>query len=217
MKENIRLIEIEKKIQEKNDVIADRIRQKRKDLNIPMIDIMGSVGSGKTSLLEYLAKHYQSKYNLLVINGDLATNIDAERIGKYGSTCLQINTGRGCHLMAYQIEQALESIAIEDFDYIFVENVGNLICPSSTEVGADYKIVVTSVTEGPYVFEKHPITFKMGKYAILNKIDLAEAMEINAVELLNSARKLYPNLEFFMTSTKTGEGIDILTKKIGIK
>ena len=215
--ENIRTITIEKKIQEENDKIADRIRSIRKKYDIPMIDIMGSVGSGKTSLLEYFSRMFEGTIRFLVINGDLATDIDAQRIGKYGSTCLQINTGKGCHLFAHQVERALQEINLSNFDFIFVENVGNLICPSATDVGADFKLVVTSITEGPYVFKKHPITFKLGKYAIINKIDLANAMELNPDEIMTEAEQIYPNLTFIQTSTKTGKGMDTLADILGIK
>jgi len=213
---NILRINVDKKIQEANDIIAERIRKIRCRYDIPMVDIQGSVGSGKTSILEYFAKKYAETLELLVINGDLATDIDAQRIGKFGSTCLQINTGRGCHLMAFQIEQALKNIDIQKFDFIFVENVGNLICPSSTDVGADKKITVTSVTEGPYVFRKHPITFKMSQLAVLNKIDVAKAMDIDIEEVIQGANDLYPQLEIIPTSTKTGEGMDILSKRLGL-
>jgi len=209
-------LSIERKIQEKNDLIADRIRQKRKKYDIPMIDIMGSVGSGKTSILEYLSREYRDTHNFLVINGDLATDIDAQRIGRFGSTCIQINTGRGCHLMAFQIEKALKAVEIAEFDFIFVENVGNLICPSSTDVGADKKITITSVTEGPYVFRKHPVTFKLSKLAVLNKVDLALAMDINTQELILGSNELYPHLEVLPTSVKTGEGMELLAEKIGV-
>jgi hydrogenase nickel incorporation protein HypB len=211
---NIRTIDVNKNIQAKNNEIADEIRKRRHSLGIPMIDIMGSIGSGKTSILQYFAKHFQKSKNILVINGDLATSIDAERIGQFGSTCLQINTGRGCHLNADQVQQALKQVDLEVYDIIFVENVGNLICPSGTDVGADYKIAVTSITEGPYVFEKHPISFKMAKYAVLNKIDLAQAMEIDPKEVISKAKALYPNLKFFSTSTKTGEGMDKFAEEL---
>lgn len=214
---DVRMIRIEQKIQEANDRIAQRIRDIRHQYRLPMIDIQGSVGSGKTSILEYFAKKYTATHKLLVINGDLATDIDAQRIGRFGSTCLQINTGRGCHLMAFQIEKALEEINLEDYGFIFVENVGNLICPSTTDVGADKKITVTSVTEGPYVFQKHPITFKISQLAIINKIDLAPAMEIVVDEIIKGAHDLYPQLEVIPTSAKTGEGMDILAEKIGLK
>jgi hydrogenase nickel incorporation protein HypB len=118
--------------------------------------------------------------------------------------------------MAFQIEQALKNIDIQKFDFIFVENVGNLICPSSTDVGADKKITVTSVTEGPYVFRKHPITFKMSQLAVLNKIDVAKAMDIDIEEVIQGANDLYPQLEIIPTSTKTGEGMDILSKRLGL-
>ncbi len=213
---NILRINVDKKIQEANDIIAERIRKIRRRYDIPMVDIQGSVGSGKTSILEYFAKKYAETLELLIINGDLATDIDAQRIGKFGSTCLQINTGRGCHLMAFQIEQAVKNIDIQKFDFIFVENVGNLICPSSTDVGADKKITVTSVTEGPYVFRKHPITFKMSQLAVLNKIDVAKVMDIDIDEVIQGANDLYPQLEIISTSTKTGEGMDILAKRLGL-
>ena len=209
-------ISLERKIQEENDLIADRIRQKLKKHDIPMIDIMGSVGSGKTSILEYFSREYRDTHNFLVINGDLATDIDAQRIGRFGSTCIQINTGRGCHLMAFQIEKALEEIDLAKFDFIFVENVGNLICPSSTDVGADKKITVTSVTEGPYVFRKHPVTFKLSKLAVLNKIDIASAMDINIQEVISGSKELYPHLEVLPISVKTGKGMKLLAEKIGL-
>ena len=214
---DVRRISIDQKIQEANDLIADRIREKRQEYNIPMVDIMGSVGSGKSSILEYFAQKFHSTHKLLVINGDLATDIDAQRIGRFGSTCLQINTGRGCHLLAFQIEKAFEEIELDNYDFIFVENVGNLICPSATDVGADKKIAVTSVTEGPYVFQKHPITFKISQLAVLNKIDLAPAMEINVDTVISQANELYPLLEIVPTSVKTGVGMDVLAKRIGLE
>jgi hydrogenase nickel incorporation protein HypB len=214
---DVRRISIDQKIQEANDLIADRIREKRQEYNIPMVDIMGSVGSGKTSILEYFAQKFHSTHKLLVINGDLATDIDAQRIGRFGSTCLQINTGRGCHLLAFQIEKAFEEIDLANYDFIFVENVGNLICPSATDVGADKKIAVTSVTEGPYVFQKHPITFKISQLAVLNKIDLAPAMEIDVDSVITQANDTYPLLEIIPTSAKTGVGMDILSQRIGLE
>ncbi|UCG04443.1 MAG: hydrogenase nickel incorporation protein HypB [Candidatus Heimdallarchaeota archaeon] len=214
---DVRKITIDQKIQEANDLIADRIREKRREYNIPMVDIMGSVGSGKTSILEFFAQKYRSSHKILVINGDLATDIDAQRIGRHGSTCLQINTGRGCHLLAFQIESAFEEIDLTNYDFIFVENVGNLICPSATDVGADKKIAVTSITEGPYVFQKHPITFKISQLAVLNKIDLAPAMELDVDSIISQANDLYPLLETIPTSTKTGTGMDVLAKRVGLE
>ena len=211
---NILRISVDKQIQEANDIIATRIRKIRNKHGIPMIDIQGSVGSGKTSILEFFAQKYSNSHNLLVINGDLATDIDAQRIGKFGSTCLQINTGRGCHLMAFQVEKAFEQINLTDFDFIFVENVGNLICPSTTDVGADEKLTVTSVTEGPYVFRKHPITFKMSQLAVINKVDVARAMDIDVDEIIEGANELYPHLEIIPISTKVGTGMNLLAKRL---
>ncbi|MHA2223789.1 MAG: hydrogenase nickel incorporation protein HypB [Candidatus Hodarchaeales archaeon] len=211
-----RRISIDQKIQEENDRIANRIREKRLQYNLPMVDIMGSVGSGKTSILEYFAQKYGANSKLLVINGDLATDIDAQRIGRFGATCIQINTGRGCHLMAFQIEKAINEVDLKDYNFIFVENVGNLICPSITDVGADSKVSVTSVTEGPYVFRKHPVTFKMSNLTIINKIDLAPAMELNVDTMIKGAMELYPQLEIMPTSAKTGSGMEALASRIGL-
>lgn len=210
---NIRTINIRKNIQKKNDEIANSIRDLRSKYGIKMIDIMGSIGSGKTSILKYISEQLKDS-NILVINGDLATSIDAERIATTGATCLQINTGRGCHLDANQVNQALQEIEIQDYEVIFVENVGNLICPSSIDVGADYKVAVTSITEGPYVFEKHPVAFKMAEFAVLNKIDLAEAMELDADSIIKKAQQIYPGKEFLKTSTKTGKGMNELISRI---
>ena len=207
-------ISVEQKIQEENDKIAERIRQ---NLHIPMIDIMGSVGSGKTSILEYFSREYSKTHEFLVINGDLATDIDAQRISQFGSTCIQINTGRGCHLMAFQIEKALNTVNLDNYDIIFIENVGNLICPSTTDVGAHKKVTVTSVTEGPYVFQKHPVTFKLSQLAVINKADLTSAMEIDIEEVIQRANELYPHLEVIPTSAKTGKGMKVFAEKIGIK
>ncbi len=119
--------------------------------------------------------------------------------------------------MAFQIEKALEEIKLKNYGIIFVENVGNLICPSTTDVGADRKVTVTSVTEGPYVFQKHPVTFKLSQIAILNKIDLAPAMDIDIEEIIINAHKLYPHLEIFPTSAKTGKGMRELAEKFGFE
>lgn len=213
---DLHTIDIHDKIQSKNDIVAKKIKELRQIHSVPMIDIIGTIGAGKTSILEYLAKTYRNKKKFLVINGDLATSIDAERIGKYGTKSIQINTGKGCHLNAFQVEKVLKSIDLEGLDYIFVENVGNLICPISTDVGADFKIVVTSVTEGPYVYEKHPVTFKTSQIAVLNKIDLAGAMELNVDELLERAATFYPQVNFIRVSAKTGLGMEEFATKIGI-
>ncbi len=213
---NSQTIDIHEKIQSKNDITATEIRGMRKKFSLPMIDIIGTIGAGKTSILEYLAKTYENKKRFLVINGDLATSIDAERIGRYGAKCIQINTGKSCHLNAFQVEKVMKSVNLGEFDFIFVENVGNLICPISTDVGADFKIAVTSITEGPYVYEKHPVTFKTTQMAVLNKIDLAEAMELNVDDLLERAATFYPEVDFLRVSAKTGLGMDELANKIGL-
>jgi len=140
-----------------------------------------------------------------VINGDIATRIDANRIEKYGVRTIQINTGRECALNAYHISQVLKHVNLNRYKYIFIENVGNLICPSDFILGADKRIIVVSITEGEWVIKKHPLLFKISNIAIINKIDL-----LDILDMIDDAKKINPNIKIFITSTKTEKNIDEL-------
>ncbi|MHA2254610.1 MAG: hydrogenase nickel incorporation protein HypB [Candidatus Heimdallarchaeaceae archaeon] len=167
-----KIISVKETVYKKNDELAEEIRIKMRTNGKLFFNIMGSVGAGKTLLLENLAVKLSSKYRVFVINGDIATTIDADRIAKHGVKTVQINTGGGCHLNANLIAKELEKININDYDIFFTENVGNLICPAAWDVGAQMNIVVVSITEGEYVIKKHPIIFKDAEIAIINKCDL---------------------------------------------
>jgi hydrogenase nickel incorporation protein HypB len=183
---------------------------------IRTVDIMGSVGTGKTQLIESLCENLRDKYRILMVAGDLATTIDADRVASHGVDTVQINTGTACHLDARMLRVALNDIKLSKYQLVFIENVGNLICPAGYSLGVDKKIVVVSVTEGPYMVKKHPLTIKRADMVVINKIDLAEAIgfDINALE--SDVREVDANIPVFRISSKTGEGIDALVEALGL-
>ena len=183
--------------------------------NLTVIDIMGSVGTGKTQLIETLCESLRDKYKILMIAGDLATNIDADRVGSHGVDTVQINTGTACHLDARMIRVALNDIDLTKYDVIFIENVGNLICPAGYSLGAEKKVVVVSVTEGPYMIRKHPLTIKRADMVVINKIDLAEILEFDVEALVTDIREVDANISVHKVSSKTGAGIEELIKSLG--
>ncbi len=182
---------------------------------ITVIDIMGSVGTGKTQLIEAMCERLHERHRILMIAGDLATNIDADRVGAHGIDTVQINTGTACHLDARMVRVALTDVDLSKYDVVFIENVGNLICPAGYSLGADKKIVVVSVTEGPYMIRKHPLTIKRADMVVINKIDLAEILEFDIDALVKDVREVDANLSVHKVSSKTGMGIPELLVSLG--
>jgi len=180
--------------------------------NVKAIDIMGSIGAGKTSLIEKLVQKLKQKYRIAVFKGDLTTTIDAERIGRHGVQVVTINTGRECHLDANVVARAIEKINLKGIDLLIIENVGNLICPAEFPLGTDKRIVVVSVTEGPYMIIKHPFTFMNADVMVINKKDLAETMKIAPRKLEKQAIQIKPDLKVAITNALTGEGVEELIK-----
>ncbi len=183
---------------------------------LTVFDIMGSVGTGKTQLIEAMCEKLQKKYQILMIAGDLATTIDADRVGTHGVDTVQINTGTACHLDARMIKVALEDVDLDKYDIMFIENVGNLICPAGYPLGAAKKIVVVSVTEGPYMIRKHPLTIKRADIIVINKIDLAPVLEFDVDALVKDIREVDAKLPIFKISSRTGEGISDLLSSLGL-
>ena len=175
-----------------------------------VIDIMGSVGTGKTQLIEALCEQLRDEYRILMLAGDLATTIDADRVASHGVDTVQINTGTACHLDARMIRVALRDVDLSKYQIIFIENVGNLICPAGYPLGAAKKVVVVSITEGPYMVRKHPLTIKHADMIVINKVDLAEVLEFDISVLENDIREVDAKMPVFRVSSKTGDGIDDL-------
>jgi hydrogenase nickel incorporation protein HypB len=209
------VIATKKAVEKDNNSLADKIHQDFLENNIKSFDIVGAIGAGKTALLEKIAERLTPKFRMLVICGDITTRVDADRIEKYKAETIQINTGRECALNAYHIHQIIKNKDLQNYDVIFIENVGNLICPSEFVLGTDKRIVVVSITEGEWVVEKHPMLFKMSDIAVINKIDLKERLGTNVEKMINDAKNFNPEIEVITTSAKTGENIDKLMELLG--
>ncbi len=201
------ILEVNKKLAQKN------IELLRKH-NVKAIDIMGSIGAGKTCLIEKLVQALKQKYRIAVFKGDLTTTIDAERIGRHGVQVITINTGRECHLDANVVARAVERISLEAIDLLIIENVGNLICPAEFPLGTDKRVVVVSVTEGPYMIIKHPFTFMNADVMVINKKDLAETMKIDTKQLEKQVKEIKPDVKVAVTNALSGEGVEELIKAL---
>ena len=202
-----RIIELNEDLIQNNQILAQENLKTFRTSGIKSFDIVGAIGAGKTALLESITKELAKSYKILVINGDVATRIDADRIEKFGAKSVQINTGRECALNSYHISQVLKSINLAEFDLVFIENVGNLICPSDFILGTDKRIVVVSITEGPWVIRKHPMLFKLSDIAVINKIDLLDIIDVNIDEMLDDAKKINPYIKILPTSAESGENL----------
>lgn len=174
------------------------------------VDILGSIGSGKTTIVQQLVLRLKEHYRVASIAGDLTTTIDADRIRTAGAEVIQINTGGECHLDANIVRSALATMNLEDLDVLLIENVGNLICPAEFKVGAHLRMVVVSTTEGPYMIVKHPHIFMDASVLVINKKDLAEIMEVDVERLKRDALAVKPGLKVVFTNARAGEGIDEL-------
>ena len=209
-------IELEKDLLAKNRNLAKENRKRFDRTNILAIDIMGSIGSGKTSLIKAILKKLGMGKEVAVIAGDLTTTIDAERIEAEGARVIQVNTGKECHLDAHLVRRALKEIKLDGVKLLFIENVGNLICPGEFPLGAHKRLVVTSVTEGPYTLIKHPYIFREADVIVLNKIDLAKAMKVNPSQMERDARKINPHVPFIRTNAVKGIGIPKVIGALGL-
>lgn len=191
----------------KNDAIASTLQDTFKKKNIFVFNLLGSPGAGKTSLLEATLQGLVKDYRLAVIEGDLFTSKDAERIHALGVPVLQINTIGGCHLDAQMIENALSDLDLENLDMIIIENVGNLVCPAEFDIGEHMKVTVLSVTEGEDKPLKYPLIFKESAAVLLNKVDLLPYVPFNADSAMADIDKLNPGVPVFPVSCITGEGL----------
>ncbi|MFX1568735.1 MAG: hydrogenase nickel incorporation protein HypB [Promethearchaeota archaeon] len=208
------IIELNEDLIENNNRLAEQNKIALEKKKIRAFDFVGAIGAGKTAIIENITNKLAQNYKLLVINGDVATRIDADRIEKHGVKTIQINTGRECALNSYHISQVLKNYDLNDIDILFIENVGNLICPSDFILGTEKRIVIVSITEGPWVIRKHPMLFKYSDIAVINKIDLQDVMEVNVEDMIKDAKEINPNLKIIVTSATTGENISKLINYI---
>jgi hydrogenase nickel incorporation protein HypB len=209
-------VELEINILRENQRLADANKRRLDANKIHAIDVMGSVGSGKTSLIKAIVSRLKNEYRIAVIEGDVTTSIDSELIASEGVPTVQVNTGKECHLDANLIRKALDRMPLDKLDLILIENVGNLICPSEFPLGSDKRLVVISVTEGPYMVLKHPMMFLGAEVVAINKVDLAKAMEVEPEKLSADVARLNPKAVTVKTSCKSGKGVEEVIKALGL-
>jgi hydrogenase nickel incorporation protein HypB len=200
-------IKVLKDILGANDQIAAKNRELLDVHKVFAVNIMASPGAGKTSVVLQTIKALKSKVKIGVIEGDIASSIDAETVAKEGVPVVQINTGGECHLEAFQIQNALNNMPLADIDLLLIENVGNLVCPAEFSIGEDLKILVASVPEGDDKPFKYPLMFNTVDAIVLNKIDLLPYVKFNVDGFTKTVKNINANVKLFQVSCTTGEGI----------
>ncbi|MEP6810991.1 MAG: hydrogenase nickel incorporation protein HypB [Chthoniobacterales bacterium] len=207
-------IELEHSLLEANAKLAVANRGVLDEKGITAIDFMGAIGSGKTTIITKMVGRLKDRLGVAVFNGDATTSGDADAISKMNVPVVQIATINGCHLDANLVGKGLKRIDLDQLKLIFIENIGNLICPAEFPLGSKARVVVVSVTEGPWMVRKHPHMFLGAEIVVINKIDLAQAMEVSVDDLKSDVHKLKPDIKVIATSTKTGAGMDELEKAL---
>jgi hydrogenase nickel incorporation protein HypB len=201
-------IELEHSLLEANNRLAEKNRALLDRHGVTAIDFMGAIGSGKTTLIAQLVGRLKDRVGVAVFNGDATTSEDAEAVAAHGVPVVQIATVNGCHLDANLVGKALEKIEFGQLRLLFLENIGNLICPAEFPLGAKARVVVISVTEGPWMVRKHPHMFLGAKIVVINKSELAEVMDVSVKSLTRDVRALKPDIQVYATSCRTGAGLE---------
>lgn len=204
---DLRLVQLEKDVLGKNKRYAAKNRQYLQQHEIFALNIISSPGSGKTSLLTATIDGLKDQLDIHVIEGDQSSELDAERIRNSGAKAIQINTGKGCHLDAHQVGHAIEDLNPADKGVLFIENVGNLVCPAPFDLGEAYKVVMLSVTEGEDKPLKYPDIFYAADLMIINKIDLLPYVDFNMDQCIAYAKQINPNLIVIKLSATKGDGL----------
>ena len=203
-----RIIEVRQNVLKQNDVVAHALRQRFHDAGVFVVSLVSSPGAGKTALLEKTLTVLRQRFRVAALVGDLATENDAIRLARSQALVKQIVTGTVCHLEAAMVQNALEDWKLDELDFLFVENVGNLVCPSSYDLGEDLRLVLMSVTEGEDKPLKYPTIFNSADVAVITKTDLAEAVEFDAIAASSSVQAVRPGMAVFKVSVKSGVGVD---------
>ncbi len=203
-----RIVRVEQDILAKNNAHAEKNREWLKARNILALNLVSSPGSGKTTLLEKTIAHMKATRPVFVIEGDQQTNFDAERIREAGAPAVQINTGKGCHLDAQMVNDAIRTLHPQENSLLLIENVGNLVCPASFDLGEACKVAILSVTEGEDKPMKYPDMFSAAKVMILNKIDLLPHLDFDVDQCISYAKRVNPGIHVVMLSARTGEGFE---------
>jgi hydrogenase nickel incorporation protein HypB len=202
-----RLVEVRRNVLKQNDVIARSLREQFRDAGVFVVSLVSSPGSGKTTFLEKTLTRLQPEYRVAALVGDLATENDAVRLARSKAPVKQITTGTLCHLEAAMVQNALQGWELSELDFLFIENVGNLVCPSSYDLGENLRLVLMSVTEGEDKPLKYPTIFNSADVAVITKNELATAVEFDWEAARKSIESVRPGMRIFRLSAKTGEGM----------
>lgn len=208
---NIRVV---KQDIDNRDECSNEIKKILKEKKIFLINIMGSPGTGKTTLIIELIKSLKEKYNIAVIEGDIAGQVDAEKIDKLGIAVVQLNLNGACHIAPVSIKEILGYFDLDEIDIIFVENIGNLICPAEFDIGENLKIAILSIPEGDDKVEKYPLLFAESDVLVLNKYDMMQYFEFDEDKVLNDTISINDDCNIFKVSSRTGREINSLVKFI---
>ncbi len=211
MSTNPRLVEVRQNVLKQNDLLARALRERFRGAGTYVVSLVSSPGAGKTALLETLLTRLRlEECRVAALVGDLATDNDAARLARSLAPVRQIVTGTVCHLEAAMVESALDGWKLDEIDLLFIENVGNLVCPSSYDLGEDLRLVLMSVTEGEDKPLKYPTIFNTADVAVITKIDLAQAVEFDPAAAHESIERVRPGMQVYEVSSKTNEGMDEL-------
>lgn len=209
---DIRLIEIKEEIYADNDRLAEDIRKELRSRQVFMLNLMASPGGGKTSLIIQTLRILKDRFRAAVIEGDIASMVDAEKVVQEGIPAVQLRTGGACHLDAAMVERALRELDLSALDLVIVENLGNLVCPAEFDTGALKKVMILSVPEGDDKPLKYPLMFTICDVLVVNKIDYLQMSDFDMDLLKQRVAKLNPNIKIFEVSCRTGEGIPAWTE-----
>lgn len=205
----LRQVHVKESLLKANDFVAQALRDRWAQHGTFVVNLLSSPGSGKTALLEKTLPGLQERFRVLVLEGDLETERDAERIRAVGVRAVQITTGGACHLEAHQIQQSYDLMGEEGpWDFVFIENVGNLVCPASFDLGEHLRVVLLSVPEGEDKPPKYPKAFHSSQQLLITKCDLLEHFDFRVEEVERLARELQPEISIFHTSIRTGDGLE---------
>ena len=206
-----KVIEIKRSVFESNDREADKVRQQLKADRTFLMNLMSSPGSGKTTTLKQTIAALKDEYKIGVMEADIDSDVDAKTIAETGAKSIQLHTGGMCHLDAGMTKQGLDSFGANEFDFVVLENVGNLVCPAEFDTGASKNAMILSVPEGDDKPLKYPLMFTVSDCVLINKIDTKSVFDFDDEAVVERIKKLNPNCEIFFISAKTGEGIDAWT------
>jgi hydrogenase nickel incorporation protein HypB len=203
-----RLVQVRQQVLKHNDLSARSLRERFHEAGVYVVSLVSSPGAGKTTFLERVLTLLRARYRVAALVGDLATENDATRLARSGAPVRQITTGTVCHLEADMVRTALEGWNLDDLDFLFIENVGNLVCPATYDLGEDLRLVLFSVTEGEDKPLKYPTIFNTADAAIVTKMDLAAVAEFDLATAQRNIQSVQPGMPIFLISAKTGEGVE---------